>query len=168
MDRIFTEENGCYYIDCSKAVWATDEINSQYHTAKCFLSDVDWIVETDEKLILVEYKNANVEGARHPEAFEPKGENTLNKVTKKFYDSLHYLALREKEKPKDFVYILEYPNGDSSSRKMIRNRLKTKLPFELQKNISEDRKLIEKVEVLSIEEWNADEQYGVFPVRPCE
>ena len=34
-------------------------------------------------------------------------------VVKKFYDSLHYLTLLRKEKPKDFVYVLEYPKGDA-------------------------------------------------------
>ena len=168
MDKIFVEENGYYYIDCSKAVWATDEMNTQYHAAKCPLSDVDWIMETKEKLFLVEYKNANVEVAQNPEAFKPKDEKVLNKVTKKFYDSLHYLTLQGKEKPKEYVYILEYPNGDSSSRKMVRNRLKAKLPFELQENIGEGKRLIEKVDVFSIEEWNANEQYGEFPICPCE
>ena len=43
MNRIFTEENGLYQIDCSKAVWATDELNYQYHAANCMLSDVDWL-----------------------------------------------------------------------------------------------------------------------------
>ena len=36
-------------INCSKAVWATDEIYDQYHESKCNLSDVDWLVETDKK-----------------------------------------------------------------------------------------------------------------------
>ncbi len=83
MGKIFAEENGYYNIDCTNAVWATDEINTKYHMAKCFLSDVDWIMETKEKLFLVEYKNA-------------------------------------------------------------------------------------KIEVLSIAEWNANDQYGKFPIRPCE
>ncbi len=65
MDKIFTEENGYYSIDWSNAVWATDEINAKYHTAKCSLSDVDWIMETKDKLFLVEYKNAKVQGAKN-------------------------------------------------------------------------------------------------------
>lgn len=72
MDKIFTEENGYYSIDWSNAVWATDEINAKYHTAKCSLSDVDWIMETKDKLFLVEYKNAKVQGAKKPEAFKPR------------------------------------------------------------------------------------------------
>lgn len=168
MGNVFTEENGKYKIDCSKALWATDEVHEQYHAAKCSLSDVDWILETDRKIVLVEYKNANVVGAHNPEAFKPKEEKVIDKVVKKFYDSLHYLTLLGKTKPKEYIYILEYPNGDSVSRKMIRNRMKKKLPFVLQENVGEDRKLIEKLDVLSIDEWNANERYGEFPIVQCE
>lgn len=72
MGNVFTEENGKYKIDCSKALWATDELHEQYHAAKCSLSDVDWILESDRKIVLVEYKNANVAGAHNLEAFKPK------------------------------------------------------------------------------------------------
>lgn len=168
MGNVFTEENGNYMIDCSKALWATDELHEQYHTARCSLSDVDWIFETDRKIVLVEYKNANVAGVCYPEAFKPKEEKVIDKVVKKFYDSLHYLTLLGKTKPKEYIYILEYPNGDSVSRKMIRNRMKKKLPFLLQENIGEGKKLIEKLEVLSINEWNTNEQYGEFPIMPYE
>lgn len=168
MERVFTEENGNYKIDCSKALWATDELNKQYYIAKCSLSDVDWVLETSEKIVLVEYKNAKVAGIQNPEAFKPKDEKVINVVVKKFYDSLHYLALLGKTKPKEYVYILEYPNGDSVSRKMIRNRMKQKLPFLLQENIGDGRKLIEKLDVLSIDEWNTNEQYGEFPILSCE
>lgn len=51
---------------------------------------------------------------------------------------------------------------------MVRNRLRGKLPFTLQENIGKGKRLIEKVEVLSIAEWNANDQYGKFPIRPCE
>lgn len=162
MSNVFTEENGNYKLDCSKALWATDELHEQYHAAKCSLSDVDWILETDEKIVFVEYKNANIAGAHNPEAFKPKDEKVIDKVVKKFYDSLHYLTLLGKTKPKEYIYILEYPNGDSVSRKMVRNRMKKKLPFVLQGNIGEGRKLIEKLDVLSIDEWNTNERYGEF------
>ena len=165
-NKVFIEENGLYKIDCSKALWAVDEVNKQYHhyLAGCGLSDVDWIMETASRIYLVEYKNANIPGARNPGAFSPEKDEKIKKAARKFYDSLHYLSLAGKTKPKEYVYILEYPNGDSASRKMIRNRLKQKLPFALQDHIGEGRKLIEAVEVLSIAEWNADPVYGQFPI----
>jgi hypothetical protein len=46
--------------------------------------------------------------------------------------------------------------------------MKSKLPFLLQENVGEGRKLIEKLDVLSIDEWNANELYGEFPIMPCE
>ena len=164
MNRVFTEENERYQIDCSEAVWATEELHEEYTAAHSSLNDVDWIMESQEKLYLEEYKNANIPGAVNPGAFQPSTDKMINKVVKKYYDSLHYLYLLGKEKTKEYIYILEYPNGDSVSRKMIRNRLKTKLPFALQENVGEERKLIHKVEVLSIEEWNASEEYGKFPI----
>lgn len=168
MEKVFTEENGNYKIDCSKALWATDNLHEQYHVAGCLLSDVDWVFETDDKIILVEYKNADIVGARKPEAFRPGEDKVINKVVKKFYDSLHYLTLQGKTKSREYVYILEYPDGDSVSRKMIRNKMRKKLPFLLQKNIGKERKLIEKMAVLSIDEWNNNEEYGKFPIQPCK
>ena len=49
---------------------------------------------------------------------------------------------------------------------MIRNKIAEILPFKLQKNIGNGNKLIEKVSVLSIDEWNEDENYGRFPLKP--
>lgn len=164
---VFTDENKNYEIDCSEAQWATDKLHEQYQNAKCSLSDVDWIMETDTKIILVEYKNASVTGAVNPDSFHPKDEKVVNAVVKKFYDSLHYLTLLGKTKSKDYVYILEYPNGDSTSRRLIRNRMKMKLPFLLQDNVDTETELIRKVTVLSIAEWNEDEEYCKFPIRQC-
>lgn len=168
MDKTFTEENGMYKIDCSKALWATDEMHSQCQIAKCYMSDVDWIIETKEKIVMVEYKNANISEAKKPETFNPKEDKVITKLVKKFYDSVHYLTLLGKGKPREYVCILEYPNGDSTSRRMIRNRMKVRLPFVLQDTVGDGKRLIEKVEVLSIDEWNNDEEYGIFPILPCE
>lgn len=52
-----------------------------------------------------------------------------------------------------------------STRKRLRNRLKMELPFSLQKNIGNGKRLIDRVDVLSIDEWNADSQCGSFPVK---
>ncbi len=166
MGDIFTDENNQYQIDCTDAIWASEDINSQYHIANCHLSDVDWVIETSDKIYLVEYKNANIKDAVNPNAFNPKDDKKIKNVADKFYDSLHYLSLNGKEKPKEYIYILEYPLGDKVSRGMIRNKIAEILPFKLQKNIGNGNKLIEKVGVLSIDEWNEDENYGRFPLKP--
>ena len=165
MKKVFMEENGCYSFDCTKALWATDEIHQAYSSTEGSLNDVDLVIETEKKIIMMEYKNACISGAAKPEAFQPGADKKINNVVKKFYDSLHYMHLMGKEKPKEFVYVLEYPNGDSVSRRMIRNRLKKKLPFHLQDLVSDKVKLIEKVDVVSINEWNQNEEYGMFPIK---
>ena len=89
----------------------------------------------------------------------------ISTIIRKFYDSLHYLSLLDKNKPVWYIYILEYPNGDVTTRKRLRNRLKTELPFSLQEYIGNGKRLIERVEVLSIDEWNADSEYGNFLIK---
>lgn len=79
MQNILVEENGCYYIDCSKAIWSTDEINSIYKEAKLHLNDVDFVIETENILILIEYKNANIEQAAKPNAFNPSDNKRVEK-----------------------------------------------------------------------------------------
>lgn len=169
----YTEENGLYSIDCTAALWSTDGIHRYYqdptHTYGVigFLCDVDFIIETESHILLVEYKNADVPGAAHPERFNPSSENKLENVAKKFYDSSHWLYLMGKDKTKIFIYLLEYPAGNSSSRLMVRNKLQQRLPFALQSKITgAGRKLIDDVKVLNISEWNSDVELGKYPFKP--
>lgn len=164
MNKKFVEENGIYQIDCSESVWATDQINRIYHGAGVQLKDCDFLIESTASLYLVEYKNANLNNAVKPDAFKPEEDKMLNKVVQKFYDSLHYLYLLDKHKPIQYIYVLEYPKGDIVTRKRLRNKMKQKLPFALQENIGTDKRLIEKVEVVSIDEWNSNEEYGRYPI----
>ncbi len=171
----YTEENGRYTFDCTTALWSTDAIHSYYqdsaHTYGIigFLCDVDFVIENQSHILLVEYKNANISGAAHPERFAPAGGDKLANVAKKFYDSSHWLYLMGKDKPKKFIYVLEYPAGNSPSRKMIRNELQKRLPFALQAQIpGAGRKLIDEVKVVDIAEWNLDEELGQYPIEPIE
>ena len=59
MSDIFVEENGIYSIDCTNAVWATDKMHADYQKAGIHIKDVDFLIETDSHLIMVEYKNAH-------------------------------------------------------------------------------------------------------------
>lgn len=165
MEKVFVEENGNYQIDCSKALWATDEVNEIYHKAGIQLKDSDFLIESNTSLYMVEYKNANINDAVNPNAFKPDSDKMLNKVVQKFYDTLHYLYLKNKYKPLQYIYVLEYPKGDIVTRKRLRNKMKQRLPFALQENIGQGRKLIEKVDVVSISEWNNNQEYGVYPIK---
>ncbi len=148
MDSVYMEENGVYCLDCTSAVWSTDRMHDEFHTSKVRLSDADFVIENKTHILLVEYKNASIKGAANPNAFVPEEDRKVGKVVQKFYDSLHFLRLLGKEKPVQYIYVLEYPNGDTVTRKRLRNRLKTELPFVLQENIGDGRKLIDKVDVV--------------------
>lgn len=167
MKRIFIEENKEYQIDFTKAIWAMDSLNSIYHQAKIQLSDVDFIAETEEELIFIEYKNASIKNASNPNAFQPQADKAIQKVVRKYYDSLFYImGLRKaREKRKYYVYILEYPKGDGVTRRAIRNKLQSSLPFLLQQQNQDMERLIDEVMVLSIDEWN--ERFVQFPLTKC-
>lgn len=165
MNNIFVEENGAYSIDCTNAVWATDKMHEDYHKAGIHINDVDFLIENPTHLLMVEYKNACLVSAVNPNAFNPMDNKKISVATRKFYDSLHYLRLLGKNKPIQYIYVLEYPNGDVTTRKRLRNKLKTELPFVLQENIGNGNKLIDKVDVVSIREWNDDSNYGKYPIK---
>ncbi len=170
---IYTEENGQYSLDCTAALWSTDQIHDYYqdsaHTYGIidFLCDVDFVIENETHILLVEYKNASVPGAAHPERFNPNSGDKLKNVANKFFDSMHWLYLAGKDKPRKYIYVLEYPAGNSTSRLLVRNELQNRLPFKLQSLLSASgRKIIDEVRVVSIAEWNADAELGKYPLRP--
>lgn len=173
MAVIYTEENGQYTLDCSSAIWSTDRIHDCYQGGTTaygnigFLCDVDFVIESQDYLFLVKYKNANIVGAANSSAFDPTNDEKLKNVARKYFDSLHWLYLAGKDKPKKYVYIVEFPNGDSTSRLMLRNKLQERLPFKMQSQITQaGRKIIDEVKVVDISEWNADAELGVYPLQP--
>ena len=122
MVKILYEENMKYGLHCDKAIWATT-IQTVYHKAGLKLKDADFAIETEDYIILIEYKNADIKGAKKKKEFEPESEIVIDSVVQKFFDSLHYLTLMGKQKPVRYVYILEWPGGDSSMRRRLRNRM---------------------------------------------
>ena len=166
---MLTEENGVYQFDCSKALWATNEIRNQYFNAKIHvLKNADFIIETEKELLIVEYKNATISSAVKPQAFNPLDDKMRDSLALKYYDSLPYLQLKGKNKPQRYIYIIEAANSDSTMRARLRDRIAKELPFVLQSNMATGRNLLEEFEVLSIAEWNAHPLYGNYPCLPVE
>ena len=59
MSQIYQDENRQYQFDFSSALWATDHLHGIYSQNKVgILSDVDFIAETEDSVLLIEYKNA--------------------------------------------------------------------------------------------------------------
>lgn len=167
MDKIFIDENGEYGLDYSAAVWASNQMHQIYHDAKMPLSDADFVLEDVDAIMIVEYKNADTKMAKEfrdtTAPFNPMDNKKFASVVRKFYDSYHYLYLLGKDKPVQYIYVIEAPNGDSTMRTRLRDRLKTHLPFALQKNLNTGIRMIDKVDVVSIAEWNESSTYGKYP-----
>lgn len=167
MEKVFIDENGEYGLDCSQAIWATDRMHQIYHDAKVQLSDADFVIEDEKSIMIIEYKNAGtkkaVELSYKTTPFNPLDDSKFHSIIRKFYDSCHFLYLLGKSKPVQYIYVVEAPNTDSTMRKRLRERMKTQLPFVLQKNMNTGMKLIEKVDVMNVKEWNEDSTYGRYP-----
>lgn len=163
---IFIEENKVYQIDCSAALGATDQWHSIKDNISKLLSDVDWIVEVEQAVYLVEYKNANIPGATNPGAFKPLSPGLLDKLTKKYLDTLHYLNAMGIAKPRKYVCILEYPKADSVSQNLVRNAIKGRLNY-LQNRLGAHLPLVQDVDVVNIDAWNKHAEYGRFPLSRC-
>ena len=162
MEKIFRDENETCEIDFSSAIYATDELHDVFKVVKgSFLCDVDFVAETENELIFIEYKNSAFKGADCPKAFKPF--EHITDLARKYYDSLNYIRAAGigKNKNKIYIYILEVKRIDPVFRKSIRNRLKESLPFKLQRNLK--FKMIDDVQVFSIENWN--KKYKEFPAK---
>lgn len=169
MKMMLTEENGVYQFDCTKALWATNEIREQYFNARIHvLKNADFIIETETELLIVEYKNSTISKAVNPQAFNPNDDKMQVSLAHKYYDSLPYLQLKGKDKPKRYIYIIESANSDSTMRARLRGRIAKELPFALQSNMATGITLLEGFEVLSIAEWNAHPVYSNYPCVPTE
>ena len=163
MALIFTDENKTCQIDFSSATWATNQLNTIFSVVKdSILSDVDFIVEGVNSIFFIEIKNSNFRGVDNPIAFKPLHLDLIRVLAKKFFDSFHYVwgLGKTSQKQKIYVCIIETKNSDSVTRKSLRNRLKDRLPFKLQKIFSD--KMIDDVLVLSFDEWN--EYFPQFPL----
>ncbi len=64
MKNILIDENGDYGLEYTNAVWASDQMHQDYHTAKVPLADADFLLEDEKFMMIVEYKNANTRKAR--------------------------------------------------------------------------------------------------------
>ena len=166
LERTFKDENESCSFSFQSAIWATDQLNDIFHNAKLsILKDVDFVVETEENLIFIEYKNSNHIDVTNPAAFNPRENKKIIDVARKYYDSLNFIRAlgKGKNKKKIYVYIVEVPNGDKALRGHLRDLLCNQLPFLLSDQNELQENMIDLVQVLSIDEWN--KFYKDFPAK---
>lgn len=167
-DKILLDENKQYKFDFSKLnyVWDIHDIASQ----TTMLSDVDFITETEEEILFIEYKNANISNAKNPDGLLKKAstETFYKKIARKYYDSLLlFWACNRNGKQLPIVYILliEHPMIDKKIRKMLKEKIKKQLPFNLN-DLRIANTMISDFDVCNLEEWK--EKFPYIIITPVE
>lgn len=170
--KILWDENKKTQFDFSNAidVFEPHELANMYSE---YLSDVDFVVEDSEKLLCVEYKNANVEGVVNPQALTEKLDKDTfwSKIGKKFYGTMFLVWACNKnsqDKPVQYILVMETnPYMDSVLKKRFMLKMQNRLPFkyiekeEVKRHVLDDDFLI-----LDIKEWN--ERFVKYPIRTIE
>lgn len=155
-NRIFQE--GDYQIDCSNAIFASNGMRDYYQQAifaKYQLSDVDWVIEDDKYIYLVEYKNSNVKNA-----VDMSIEDKIESLSKKFHHSLLFLFAIGANKQVKCISILNSQKDDAKSRQIVRNILLNKLPITMKRILPREEKIINDVIVFSIDDWDNHDYFG--------
>lgn len=137
-----------------------------------YLSDVDFVVEEKEKLICLEYKNANIKNANNPEAFgqKLKGEEFWKKIAKKFYGTMFLVWAcnrNESDKPVQYVLLMESnPGMDAALKKRFTIKMMRQLPFKYNTRREIQRRVIDGFCLVDLNEWK--EKYPQYPVYERE
>jgi hypothetical protein len=105
-----------------------------------------------------------VENARNPDAFNEQIKNgaLVSALRKKYFGGAFYVLACQKHKPLDYICVIEAEKLDSVLRKRLCGKLMKGLPSKLQELPEITATLINKVKVLSIEQWNTE--YPMFPM----
>jgi len=161
-ERYYIEENKKY-----KFKFANFSVYEYHKLAQetTILSDVDFVIDMKDKLLLVEYKNASVKGVINPNSFfeKIKTQEFYAIIAKKYYNTLflHWACERNKnEVPIEYVLLIEHPAIDGKFRKQLRDKIYNQLPFKLKTNPEIKREVFTKFEVLNLDEWQ--HSYPIF------
>ncbi len=152
----YRDENGRYEFDFSQCeVWEYHQL-AQKTTS---LSDVDFVINSEDEVIFLEYKNASITGAANPSAFlcKLKTEEFYLRVSKKFYSILFlHWACRgnENDRPNVYTLLIEHPEIDGKIRKKLREKISKQLPIRLKGEPQIKRNVLNRFEVLNIDEWH--------------
>ena len=163
MGGIYLEEHKEYQIDLRNAICSMGDLKEKLKIVGNVLSDVDWIAETEESFLLIEFKNW-VKG--HKLDGRDSKEKFYQSILRKYYGTAYYLLASGKKKTMDFVLIIESPEIDNVIKKRAEASIKKRLPFKLQEYPEITSTLIAEFKIWSVAEWN--EQYPMFPLEKCQ
>ncbi len=168
-NKILWDENKNVRFDFSDAI-DVFEPHGLANLYSDYLSDVDFVVEEEEKLICLEYKNAKLKNANHPEAFTRKitGEEFWKKIVKKFYGTMFLVwacKKNPKEKPVQYVLLMESEPGiDDALKKRFVMKMMGQLPFKYRDRKEIQRAVIDEFCLMDLKEWR--EKYPKYLI--CE
>lgn len=170
--KVLWDENKKMQFDFSNAIdiFEPHELANMYSE---YLCDVDFVVEDSEKLLCVEYKNANVDGADDPQALTKKlsTDPFWNKIAKKFYGTMFLVWACDRnpqDKPVQYILLLETnPSMDSVIKKRFMSRMRSHLPYKYIENAEITRHVIdEEFLIMDSKEWN--EKFVKYPIKPLD
>lgn len=169
--KIFQDENHKVQFDFSDAinVFQPHVLANLYSD---YLSDVDFVLEEKEKLICLEYKNANIKNADNPKAFQQKlvEEAFWKKAVKKFYGTMFLVWACNKnplEKPVQYVLLIESnPGMDNALKKRFIMKMMRQLPFKYNTRSEIRKKIIDEFCLMDLKEWG--EKYPQYPICGLE
>lgn len=172
MEKILYDENRNYSFDFTKAIEVFEPHELSQKTT--MLADVDFVIDTKEKIIFLEYKNATAKRVTNPDAIKEKilGDKKLKfyeNISKKFYSTLFILwSCNKNEEDKDIEYVLliEHPEIDGRVRRKLRNKIGKQLPFKLLEDERIKRKILSEFKFLNMEEWQG--MYSEFPITEID
>ena len=153
MDKIFTESD--YNFDFTNSLNSYKADIIQYHD----LSAVDFVVETEDKVFLIEVKNPDCIQAtmQNREEFfnDLKSDLFPYKAGAKFTNMLlrKWVTGDFYGKPITFVFVLEFKKLPNNMRRKLKEKIFNRLPFSLNKPSFKGKEKLEKFELLSIEEF---------------
>jgi len=164
-DGIYLDENKTHKIDLREAASSIGNLHDIYksHNMHNAFNDVDWIAETDDEILLIEF--THYERREHLHTGD-RAEAKHLQITKKFYGSAFYLLACGKHEAMDFIWVVESPFLDSFARKHYRNRIKKLLPFKFQRLPQIKVELIRNFHVYSVSDWN--EKFPAFRLEPVQ
>lgn len=169
--KILHDENGNMQFDFTNAVsvFEPHELASMY---PAYLSDVDFVIEEEERILCLEYKNANIRNAAKPEVFQRKiiNEEFWKRIAKKFYGTVFLLWAcnkNETEKPIEYILLMETnPGIDAALKKRFVAKMMRQLPFAYGSRAEIKRKVIDKFALVDVSEWNAKfPQYPIYGIN---
>ena len=160
MSHIYTEEHNEFQIDLRSAKWSIGNLNEIFRAVGSILNDVDWVAETEDAMLFVEFKNW-LKGHIIDDM-----EKFYQNIARKFYGTAYYLMALGKTKPVSYALVIASPPSDNIINKRAQASIMKRLPYKLQENPDVTMIMISQFKIYGIDDWNND--YPQYPLTKIQ